>query len=888
MSDENDEQEMTDQQAESMPAAVQTQPPPPPPPAPALPQPPSRPTVGPTVTSVLKPRADGTGYDKITRVENRESFPGSEVTGALAMAGASSQHQQQVPARSDDERLFGNLAKRELSAAKYFEECFQNKACAYWKVEVRRQSPVKWPNSKNGKALRQGDLGSIMLDTHPSMRERIIEQFGGGRYMLILKDESGSAHERMFLNISVQEYPPRNPEVPVEDDTADDQNEKAAQSVAEDPGKEDRITELRRKRQEKLEEAELKKVEAQIEKDEKARSGEGSAEISSLREELRESQKEMSQLILTISNQSNETIKALAAKPQDSMMDKLLPILATFMTTSQTEKKEAEENRRRDEERREAQRKEEAEQRRREAEERRKEEAENRRRDEERREAQRKEEAEQRRRDDEKAEARRKEEAEQRRHDEAKADERRREEIQMLANLLTKKEDTTTPIMLKAIQESNQTFLQSLVESNKTAKSELGETSRTQSQFLERIIGVLTETSKADSGKYEKLLDSLIANRLESGSREVENFRNAMELGKAQLREAMQLVEARDDEEEEPPAPAIDPGQSMWSNISNVLLALILSKSGNKDVQQGMAAALGQPANAQLTMSDYQQVAQGMTPMVAQQMGFPMQSVPVAPIALPMVPQQPAMPQQPFIPQPPAPIQAAPVFVPPPAPIPNAPVAIPPVPGTVAMQVPQQAEVPVAQEQAQGPKPLPPAPRLDAQALQRLREQVDEMLDAACGDIGDESREQQWTDYALGYLPKWFLDRMVMMMSVNRADMVINLIRQASSVEKFTRLNALVMNPAKYQIFMQGLMDIVSEHRDDRASEGFVIPAAPPIAPEPPHIPDAPMPASAPPASAIPIPSSIVSPPGAPMPIPMPLGAPIIIPDTPQPPASTV
>jgi hypothetical protein len=887
VSDENDgqdqdqDQDLTDQQVEELTGpAVQVQASPA---AKTVAQPPSfRPgQTGPTIIKKLTPRADGMGYDETTRIETKQPYSGIDGSTAALLSGKPAPTQPQAQTQSTDNRIFGDVSKRELSAAKFFEECSQRKECAYWKVEVRRQRPVKWPNNKQGKPLRQGDLGTIMLDTFPALRDRIIEQFGGGRYLLMLKDDQGgTVQERMYLDISTQEYAPRNPEAPVEDETPAEDVQIAKAPAAEEPVKEDRLTELRRKQQEKMAEAELKKVEAQIEKEEKARQGEGSAELSSLREELRKSQEQMSTLLKDISNQSNDTIKALAAKPQDNAVDKLLPLLVAFMTTSATEKKEEAENRRREEERREQQRKEELENRRREAEERRKEEANERRREEERREQLRKEEAENRRREEEHREQQRKEELENRRREDEKADTRRREEIQMLAKLLEKKEDTTTPLMLKAIQESSQTFMQSMAEASKSTKVEIGETAKTQSQFLERIIGVLTETSRADSGKYEKLLDSLIANRLESGSREVENFRKAMELGKAQIREAMQIVEARDQEEEEAPTPAVDPNQSMWSNLSNVILALILSKAGNKDVQQGVATALGQQGAPQLTIGDYQQVAQGMTPLVAQGMGFPQQGAPVQPMMLPQMavpPQAPINfppPQPAFIPPPP--VMPMPQVVMPtaqevPAPMPSSPVQIPPPPGSQPdIQVAQSVQPQAQADAQQGPKQLPPPPKLDAVAMQRLRGCVDEMVDMACADIADERREQQWTDYALDYLPKWFLDRMVQMMAINRPDMAINLIRQGSSVERFTRLNALVMDTTKYQIFMQGLMDIISEHRDERVQDGFAMPTPQPIGPAPAPIPEAPPPASAPPASAISanvvpmaMPTGIVPPPPA-------------------------
>jgi hypothetical protein len=287
MSDETNEleqdqqQPMTDQQVEELvgPATSQAQPggvapaQAPPPVARPMVQPPQfRPgQIGPVITKKLTPRADGMGYDETTRIESRQPYSGIDGQTAALIAGQPAPMQPQPQPQTQtqaqalvDERIFGgNVAKRELSAAKFFEECYQRKECARWKVEVRRQRPVKWPNNKFGKPLRQGDLGTVMLDTFSSLRDRIIEQFGGGRYLLLLKDDKGSdPHERMFLDISTQEYPPRNPEALVEDEAPDeDGNGQSSKThVAEEPAKEDRIAEIRRKRQEKLEEHELKKV----------------------------------------------------------------------------------------------------------------------------------------------------------------------------------------------------------------------------------------------------------------------------------------------------------------------------------------------------------------------------------------------------------------------------------------------------------------------------------------------------------------------------------------------------------------------------------------------------------------------------------------------------
>jgi hypothetical protein len=252
-------------------------------------------------------------------------------------------------------------------------------------------------------------------------------------------------------------------------------------------------------------------------------------------------------------------------------------------------------------------------------------------------------------------------------------------------------------------------------------------------------------------------------------------------------------------------------------------------------------------------MSDYQNVAQGLTPMVGQQLGFPAGGMNVPQHALPApqapVAQTPSGPQAPFV--------------------------VPPAPGAPAPAAPAAPVVPPHPE----PAPNPPHPPMDQEALQRLRDNVDQVLDQACDDLTDENREQEWTERAFEILPKWYLNRFVGFANVvpPRFDLIVAMIRQSCSVDRFARLDALVQNPAKYQLFMQGLIHIVNEHREHES--GPPAPVVPPLV-----IPEVPTsaPLSAPPPDGIIVPpapvdatgKSPVSPPAPPVDIPAAPGTP--------------
>jgi hypothetical protein len=167
-----------------------------------------------------------------------------------------------------------------------------------------------------------------------------------------------------------------------------------------------------------------------------------------------------------------------------------------------------------------------------------------------------------------------------------------------------------------------------------------------------------------------------------------------------------------------------------------------------------------------------------------------------------IMPQQPMPQMQPMQMQPLPPIQA-------PFPMPQPPNAGPQV-------VPQAATIPQAAQ----------PPQADAESEERLRDTLDEMIETACSDLTDEAREQQWVDYGLDYLPKYFLDRLVACLENKRLDLAVAELRRNTSIDKFARLETLVQTQSKYDLFMKGLIEMIADHRETSGK--------PPVAPMPP------------------------------------------------------
>ncbi len=723
----------------------------------------------PTTTTTHSPQPDGSTKVK-TKQELEQTIPATP--GFVGVPAA--------PIQTPGPRSYSGLPRDQLGTAKWMDEQAMKKETSEWKVEVRRSDPLFWPpKGPKKKQIRIGLIRTFDMDTYGAIKKRMADFCGGGRYRLFVIDNHEEVKAKIPMNIPTEDNPPRNPEDETEEETTE------ASPVVEEEAS-DEVKALREQKAIAREQAELELIEskaqaARDDREERAERRSKNSQIEALREEIKESAAQTAQMVERMQENTNRLIESLANK--ESGVDKLMPLL--FQKQNETTSEERQDREKREAEERERQSRRESEQR-----------AEQIRREDKEREER------HRREDKEREERNRREDRE---REDRKAD--AANQMALLMKLGEKKEDTSTPMMLQA-----------LVESNKNTRTEALEGQKAQAALYDRIMNSIGTIATTGDAKYDKLLGALLANRVEGGSREVDNFIKAQAMAKADAREMMAMVrQAEGDGDED--APPVDPQQGIFSNIANVLLALILSKAqGNPAIQQSIAAATGQ--TGQLTAADYQQVANGMAPLVGNQMGLPAGGM--------SVPQQPAL--------------AAPVPVPDPVPPqPAAPFEVPPAPGeaviTPPQAQPQQAQQPQPPLNPHPvPKPNPPQPVMTPDDMQRLRDNVDSVIDQACDDLADENREQEWTDRAFEILPKWYLDRIVGFadQGAGRFDLIVALIKESCSVERFVRLDSLVQNQVKYQLFMQGLVRIVNEHRESKpAAAPISIPGVPTPAPAP-------------------------------------------------------
>jgi len=257
----------------------------------------------------------------------------------------------------------------------------------------------------------------------------------------------------------------------------------------------------------------------------------------------------------------------------------------------------------------------------------------------------------------------------------------------------------------------------------------------------------------------------------------------------------------------------VDGSKSMIENIGNIILALVLARMN----PQALGAAM---QGAGLTPGELANVGAGMTPM---QTALPPPRQPVRAMQVPQGAFAGAMPvPRMMVTPPPVMAPAAPMPMTPSAPqgAPPPPViASGPLPPAAGLTLPPIPEVPgnvtmagVGDRPANTAVPaVPAAPVPDPEAETRLREHLDEMLRICIEDLTDERREQSWVDYGLELLPKGFLD--LLAQSANET-VAVEIIHMRASPERFAALyNLVTSNQAKYQLFVNGLNELIAEHK---------------------------------------------------------------------------
>jgi len=711
----------------------------------------------------------------------------------------------------------GPAPDEQEAAVKYLDDCCSNNDCVEWEVEVRRTDPLSW----HGKAIRTGEIARWPILDFEATRKRIQDKFGGGRYRLSLRDQFNRVRRTINLNLSTQSKPPKNP---VDESEQEDPMKPQVQPPQPaQPAKDDATKEMREEMERKKLQKEMMKQEAELEltaeeikekKEDMKRKREQREQtipqVEALREEMKQSKDSVASVLQAMQAQTAQLLQMMQQQNQQSQqqMQQMLAsrsdgskeLLAVMQAKAEREEQQRQEQRDREEKQRQEQREREEKQREREEQLRREQ-------------AQRDEQN--RRESRERDEANRKEERES-----------NRAFMTMMMQMMAEGKKESIPQMnmlmesIKALNEGNKTFIQAVIETGKANKADLAETQKANAALVERTFATMMETQKGDAGKYERLMEALISNKLESNQRSFTEYLQLQQSAEERAEKMFRMVSEMSgggSDDEEPSAP-VDQNQSLWNNLGNIVLAFLLSKSGSPEVQQGIAAALGRSNPATLTQNDYRQVAQGLTPMVGQQMGMQ-----VPPNMVP-VPQQPA--QLPAPQQPPEPRWT------PPEPNSSAPFPLPEAPNTQGQRPRVAAPPPAAQQQS------------DRESADRLRETLDEMIETACNDITDETREQSWVDYGTSYLPRQFLDKLVICLENQRLDAAVLLLRQNSSVDRFLRLEELVQQQSRYEAFMRGLIQMIQDHREASAqsSASASVPRVPDLMPQP---------ASGPPASAV-------------------------------------
>jgi hypothetical protein len=268
----------------------------------------------PVVKSESRPTADG-GYDVTERTKTKHAFPPPvRACPPLHYGGQEPMAPPRPPMYPSVAQAFESMGY--ASAAKFFDDCAKANECVEWEVEVRRNGPHKWPEKgKNAVPLRIGELARWPIDNFASLRKRVVDTFGGGKYKLSIRDENN--HVRRIIEISASPLgsPPRNPE------TDEPEEEEAMTRAAEGTNKPVGLSVIEKiKMQKELakQRTDLEIIAAEIEfkKEEMARRREAreqaSPQIDVLREELRASKDQTAQILKSMQEQAEREEKARA------------------------------------------------------------------------------------------------------------------------------------------------------------------------------------------------------------------------------------------------------------------------------------------------------------------------------------------------------------------------------------------------------------------------------------------------------------------------------------------------------------------------------------------------------------------------------------------------
>lgn len=356
-----------------------------------------------------------------------------------------------------------------------------------------------------------------------------------------------------------------------------------------------------------------------------------------------------------------------------------------------------------------------------------------------------------------------------------------------------------------------------LMEKGNSKTSDQLEIARIQAQSQKDMLDMTLKQAQGGGSRIEKLMETVVMNKLTQPENQMEQALNLMERGRKQTLEMLELREkfgpsSGDEETWNPEAGVLgNLGRMMFGFLSDAV------KSGGVGlIGQWIQSQLNKPA-AQATPHDLTRLAYGVEhnqiapPLL--QMG-----VPAAPTnfsgsqpAIPVLPYRPVQPVQ----QPPQQVQQRHVIPPTPAPAlaTPKPVQVQQEHAPIEILELAPAAAPVrAAVQPQQVQPQPVGTNVNDEALERLHGFVTEAMEIACGDLEDGRAEPEWVEFALAKWPRHFLDSLLVVPTGDAGR--IEAIRQYTEAEVFNRLMQLVATPVHYQHFMQALMSMMGEYRN--------------------------------------------------------------------------
>lgn len=398
---------------------------------------------------------------------------------------------------------------------------------------------------------------------------------------------------------------------------------------------------------------------------------------------------------------------------------------------------------------------------------------------------------------------------------------------------------TVLATMIKSMSDSQTAILAAMVgkkdDGGGAAMQMMMQANEKISQMAINNANSMLATAAAQSGKHEKLLETMIVSKLEHPDKAVEQALALRQDGWKQAMDMYEMLEERSggrDAEE-----VINPENGFFSNLGNVILNALQGvasggmKGAGKSILSAIGAGLGKPAGQMLSQADLLQAARIMEQQQLQKTG--------------QLPQQ--RPVQQFVQRPMQQIVQAPVQRP------------------VQRQAQRnngvaahwfnawyEADMLVAIEQRVEQAPVPEASQEEVEQsvqtvehveevvaqpeqieiqqsveqvtevieneeeLTPLQTEVNEALQIMKTDLTRKVREQEWVDYALN---KWDGDFLTQISEAPDDNQRTVLIRQQANAELWSEIeNALLTDAKKYELYLLNLQALVQLVRSPETS----------------------------------------------------------------------